>query len=115
MKGNKYYAKRTMCHAGHTHASRREAARCDELHLLQKAGEISDLEIEPQFWFVIDGRQVKHPNGRRVGFRPDFIYVENGQWCAEDVKSPATITEAAVLRFALFRHLFPTYELRITK
>lgn len=112
---NKYFARKSVCRQGHTHASKREAARCDELTLLQRSGAISDLEIEPQFWFVIDGRQLKHGNGRRAGYKPDFMYVENGQTIVEDVKSDHTMTEAATLRMALFQHLFPTYELRVVK
>jgi hypothetical protein len=112
---SKYHARRTPCSHGHNHASGREAKRCGELHLLQRAGAIASLRIEPQFWFVIDGKQMKHPNGRRVGYKPDFAYIEvpGLKDVAEDVKSSATMTEAAVLRIALFRALFPDFELRV--
>ena len=115
MARNKYYAKATVCKLGHKHASRREATRCDELHLLQMGGAISDLVVEPQFWFVLNGEQVKHGNGRRAGYKPDFGYVENGRDVVEDVKGGPTSTEAATLRMTLFRHLFPTIELRVVK
>lgn len=113
VRKNKYGAKRTSCHAGHSHASRKEAGRCNELHLLQKSGHISELQVEPLFLFTIDGRQIKHPNGRRVGYKPDFAYRENGRKVAEDVKSRATMTEAATLRIAIFRALYPDVDLRI--
>ncbi len=71
------------------------------------------MEVEPEFFFHIGGRQVKHENGRRVGYRPDFTYIEKGVKVAEDVKSKATVTEAFVLRAAIFRALFPTIELRV--
>lgn len=112
---NKYFARKTSCQHGHMHASGREAKRCNELHLLEKAGAIWGLRIEPQFWFIMDGKQVKHQNGRRVGYKPDFAYVEGLQDVVEDVKSKATMTEAAVLRMALFRSLFPEVELRVLK
>lgn len=115
MRGNKFYAKKTTCAHGHKHASKREAARCAELHLLQRAGEIEDLEVEPQFWFVIEGSQVKHGNGRRAGYKPDFAYTEKGLNVVEDVKGGPTQTEAATLRMTLFRHLFPAIELRVVK
>lgn len=118
MRGySKYRAVRTPCNQGHKHASKREAARCDELHLLQRAGEIINLSVEHQFWFVIDGKQVKHPNGRRVGYKTDFAYtIPKGlRDVAEDVKSSATMTEAARLRLTLFQHLFPEIELRVVK
>jgi hypothetical protein len=110
---NKYRAKPTVCRQGHKHASKREARRCDELHLLQRAGHISDLEIEPQFWFVIHHKQLKHANGRRCGYKPDFAYTENGKQIVEDTKG-FRVRDFA-LREALFRHLFPTYELRVIK
>lgn len=111
----KYHAEPTTCIHGHRHASKREAARCVELHLLQQAGEIAGLQVEPQYWFQIDGRQIKHENGRRVGYKPDFYYVEKGRQVVEDVKSKATMTEAAVLRMAVFRALYPTLNLRVVK
>lgn len=113
---SKYFAKKTECKIGHKHASAKEAKRCFDLHMLQAAGEIANLKVEPQFWFVIDGKQVKHPNGRKVGYKPDFFYTipETFQDIAEDVKSPATMTEAARLRMTLFDHLFPEVELRVS-
>jgi hypothetical protein len=40
----KYRAIKAQCNAGHTHDSKREAVRCNELHILQAAGEITDLQ-----------------------------------------------------------------------
>ena len=112
---NKFFAKRTPCPQGHSHASKREAARCGELYLLLRAGQISALTVEPQYWFVIGGYPVKHPNGRRVGYKPDFSYQEGNRTVVEDVKGGPTMTEAAALRMALFRHLYPDIELRVVK
>jgi hypothetical protein len=110
---NKYRAKKTACNHGHTHASKREAQRCDELHLLQKSGLISDLEIEPVFRFVINGNQLKMANGQTARYTPDFAYVEKGQDVVEDVKG--MVVRDFPLRAALFRHLFPTVQLRVIK
>ena len=74
--GNKFSAKKTPCLHGHTHDSAREAKRCNELHLLLRARKIVNLQIQPQFWFHINGKVVKHANGRRCGYRPDFLYSE---------------------------------------
>lgn len=114
---NKYRAKKTTCSNGHIHSSKRESLRCDELHLLERSGVICLLRVEPQFFFVIDGKQVKFPNGRRAGYRPDFSYAEipGLNNVVEDVKSGPTMTEAAALRMAIFRSLFPEFELRIVK
>jgi len=82
----KYRAVKANCNAGHTHDSKREAIRCNELHALEAAGEISDLMIHPQYWFVINGRQLKHSNGRRVGYKSDFEYVENALYPNHDLR-----------------------------
>ena len=109
----KYRAVKAQCGAGHTHDSKREAVRCNELHILQAAGEITDLTIHPQYWFVINGRQLKHPNGRRVGYKSDFEYVENGMLVTEDVKG--VVVRDWPLRRAVFVALFPNHDLRETK
>lgn len=113
MPRNKYRAKPTVCIHGHKHASKREAARCVELHILQQTGEIADLEVEPTFHFVIDGQPLKMSNGHKAKYRPDFIYTENGQEIAEDVKG--FVVRDFPLRAALFRACFPTIELRVVK
>jgi hypothetical protein len=114
---HKYRAKPTTCIHGHKHASKREAARCVELHLLQSAGEIADLVVEPQYWLTVNGVTVKHLNGRRAGYKPDFGYTEPewGQKVVEDVKSGPTMTEAATLRMAWFRALYPEIDLRVVR
>jgi len=109
----KYRAVKSQCRTGHTHDSKREAIRCNELHDLQAAGAISDLIIHPQYWFVINGRQLKHGNGRRVGYKSDFQYVENGINVTEDVKG--VVVRDWPLRRAIFIALFPGHQLRETK
>jgi hypothetical protein len=109
----KYRAVKSQCKTGHTHDSKREAMRCNELHILEAAGEINDLTIHPQYWFVINGRQLKHPNGRRVGYKSDFEYIENGMLVTEDVKG--VVVRDWPLRRAVFKALFPNHDLRETK
>lgn len=109
---HKYGAKKAQCAHGHTHDSQREARRCDELHLLERAGEIEGLEREPKFYFSIEGRQVKHSNGRRAVFTPDFAYWDrqSGQRIVEDSKGFRT--KDYVLRAAFFRAFYPDLVLR---
>lgn len=109
---NKYRAKKTPCRQGHTHASGREAKRCDELHLMLRAGDIEDLELQPQFWFAIDGRQLKHENGRRVGYKADFLYTDrhSGTRIVEDSKG-ASVRDWPI-RKAIFKALNPHLVLR---
>ena len=63
--------------------SRKESARYADLKLLQKAGEISDLTLQPKFDIVINGVKV-------CSYVADFSYTENGVKVVEDVKSEVT-------------------------
>lgn len=109
--GNKYGAKRTECGLGHKHASGKEAGRCAQLHLLQRAGHICGLEVEPTFTFMVGGKPVLHPNGRSAVYKPDFSYIERGRKVCEDVKgNKATLTEASVLRMSFARAFWPDIE-----
>jgi Protein of unknown function (DUF1064) len=110
---NKYGAKKTTCVHGHKHDSRREAARCAELHLLQRAGHISALHIHPLYRFSINHVPIKMGNGGQASYTPDFYYIENGKMIVEDVKG--FIVRDFPLRAALFRALYPDVELRVTK
>lgn len=109
----KYGAKPTECTHGHKHASRREAARCVDLHLLQRAGHIAELTIEPTYILAPNGEPIVMGNGHKARYRPDFVYRENGALVAEDVKG--MIVRDFPLRAALFRLCFPEIELRVVK
>lgn len=111
-----YFARKSPCNHGHTHASMKEARRCNDLHLLQAAGEIAGLKYEPRFHFHINGREVKMRNGQTARYSPDFTYVDVAKavQVAEEVKAKnGHVQEAAALRMALFRALWPEIELRI--
>lgn len=110
----KWKAKKAYCREGHKHDSISEAKRCDELHMMYAAGLIEDLIVWPQFWFVIGNRQVKHDNGRRLGVKLDFGYIQDGVDVVEDVKptSKAADSRDWPIRKAIFKALFPTYDLR---
>lgn len=114
MRGNKYGARKTVCIHGHTHASKREAVRCVELHILQQAGQILGLSLEPQIFFEIKGKPVKHPNGRRVGYKGDFGYVERGVKVIEEVKPASKDARGRdyALRIAIAKALYPSLDFR---
>lgn len=110
---SKYGAKRTACAHGHSHASKREAGRCADLHLLLRAGQISGLAVEPTFILKSDGEPILMGNGHKARYRPDFTYIEAGRAVAEDVKG-FTVRDFP-LRAALFRACYPHIELRVVK
>lgn len=77
------------------------------LHIKQRAGLICDLEFQHQFWFEIHGKQIKHDNGRRVGFKADFVYwdIERKKCIVADAKG-YTVRDWP-LRKAIFKALYP--------
>lgn len=85
----KYHNKKTE-HEGYTFDSKAEAARYRVLRLMQDAGEISDLELQPRFELLpafIDASGTKH---RAITYRADFAYIEDGRRVVEDTKGYQT-------------------------
>lgn len=80
---SKYHATPTMVD-GIRFASRAEANRYGELKMLARAGEITDLELQPRFPLVV--------NGVKVGtYVADFRYRDRGgATVTEDVKGVRT-------------------------
>ena len=77
---HKYHAVPTVVD-GYRFASKREARYYQNLKLLEKAGAIQDIELQPAFALVVNG----HPIGV---YRADFRYVdcETGGVVTVDVK-----------------------------
>lgn len=95
-RSNKYGAKRTRVN-GIWFDSKREAERYKLLKAMQMAREITDLELQPEFPLMIGDRPVLmrskgYPNGRRVKYRADFRYKQDGKIVVEDSKGFATET-----------------------
>lgn len=85
---NKYGARRTWSNlCQRMFDSRKEAIRGEELTLLEKAGEIKDLEFQPKFILSEDPK---------LTYTADFRYVEDGQSIVEDAKG--MMTEATRVR-----------------
>jgi hypothetical protein len=117
LKGNKFHAKKAMVD-GIKFDSQREAARYSELKIMERAGLIRDLELQPQFFLAVGERPVlirstRYKNGRQAKYSADFAYwdVERGRRVVEDVKSPATRTEAYVIRKAVVEAMYPDLQI----
>ena len=65
--------KKAVCGSGHRHDSKEEACYCDQLALLQKAGEILGYELQKTFKLEVNGQLIcRH----RVDF---LVYTLTGQ------------------------------------
>lgn len=102
---NKYNAKTTVFD-GLKFASKREAKRYCELKMLESSGDIERLMVQPAYPLKNESITVRYPNGRVARYTADFEYFENGELITEDVKSRATMTEAAKLRIAVFESIY---------
>ena len=88
--GHKYGAVRTEVD-GHKFASKAEAKRYGELKLLEKAGKIAHLTLQPSFMLLVWDCEVKHDV--QIGsYVADFQYwdMEQEKIVIEDVKGVRT-------------------------
>lgn len=112
MAVNKYRAIKTY-NDGKQFASKAESRRYSELKLLQRAGEISDLKLQPQFPFIIGDKPVISKNKRQLKYIADFSYVDrNGSVVIEDCKG--FFTPESRLKIALTEAIYGI-EVRLVK
>jgi hypothetical protein len=77
------YKAQPVEHDGIRFASKKEGKRYLELKLLERAGQITRLELQPRFDLII--------NGKNCGFyKADFRYFQNGKRITEDCKGMRT-------------------------
>lgn len=85
----KYHNRRTVVD-GIVFDSAREARRYSELKLLERAGEIENLELQKEYELIppqwIGGKRAE----RAVKYKADFAYRENGETIVEDTKGVRT-------------------------
>ena len=95
--------------------SRLEAERYAQLKLMERAGAIRDLELQPEYElipsFKKDGK-----TWRRTVYKADFRYIlaEGDRIIIEDVKgSTAVITDVFRLKQKLFEYRYPELTIKI--
>lgn len=89
-----------------------EATRYKELKLLLRAGEISNLELQPRF-LLQDSFKKNGRTFRKIEYVADFQYIENGKTIVEDVKGLQT--DVFKLKHKIFEKVYPDLELKIIK
>ena len=89
-----------------------ESKRYKELALLQKAGEIRNLELQPRF-LLQDSFRKNGKTYRKIEYIADFQYIEKVKIIIEDVKGKET--EVFKLKRKLFEYRYPDFELKIIK
>jgi hypothetical protein len=115
MPKNKYYNKKVTVD-GITFDSKKEANRYCELRLLERAGQIKNLERQKVFELIPTQREIlpeKDKNGnhkvgkvieRPIKYKADFTYIENGKLVVEDTKGYRTTEYVMKRKMMLFLH-----------
>ena len=110
----KYHNKKTVID-GIKFDSKLEAKRYVQLKILERAGVIRDLELQPEYELIPSFRK----NGktwRRTVYKADFRYIlaEDDSYIIEDVKgSTSVITDVFRLKQKLFEYKYPELTIKI--
>lgn len=100
---SKYHSRKQTID-GHVFASKREAQRYSELKMLEKVGEISNLELQKRFELIpsqrIDGKVVERP----CYYVCDFAYCEGGKQVIEDAKGMKTEVYKIKKKLMLYKY-----------
>lgn len=121
-KYNKYKNTKVVVN-GITFDSKKEANRYKELIMLQRAGVITDLELQRNFELIpkqcepdtIGKRGGVHKGKiieRNCVYRADFCYKKNGQLIVEDTKGMRTPDYIIKRKLMLFIHGIRIHEIR---
>lgn len=94
----KYRSRATICFSGHKHPSKIEANYCDQLRLLQKAGQIISYKCQVKFDLAVNGKLIC----RHI---VDFLVMTDKGEEVHEVKGFAT--RDWKLKRKLFKVLYP--------
>lgn len=117
---NKYHSTKCKCRQGHIHDSVKEAQRCNELTLLQRAGTIINLRQQVKYVLIPTQRELAsgcYTKGKykgqpkqgkvlekEIAYYADFVYTENGTEVVEDVKGVRTEVFKIKRKLMLYVH-----------
>lgn len=87
-----------------------EANRYQELKLLQRAKQISNLRLQVPF-LLQEGFKKNGKTHRKIEYIADFVYEENGQTIVEDTKGMKT--ETFKIKQKLFEYKYPELSIKI--
>ena len=97
MAYSKYKNCKTLIN-GHEFASKAEAKRYVELHVLSNAGVISQLKLQVKYELIPKQRRCDGKMERACHYLADFEYIENGNLIVEDVKGGKSTPEFIIKR-----------------
>ena len=101
-QNNKYHVsnKEKRTKDGIVFASKAEMERYDELKMLEKAGKISELKLQPKFLLI---PKIKKGD-RATYYIADFAYTKDGERIVEDVKGFKTALYKLKIKLLLWKY-----------
>jgi hypothetical protein len=113
MKKNKYFAKKTKGSSGKIYDSKKESIRAYELKLLERAGNISNLQEQVPFVILATFKDSLGKTERGIKYIADFTYTEDGKNIIEDLKSKFTAKlKDYIIKRKLIKSLYPDHIFR---
>ena len=109
---NKYRNRKTIVD-GIKFDSKAEANRYIELKMLEKAGYIKQLKLQPKFTLQESYKSNKGQTVRAITYKADFTYFQDGKNVVEDVKGMET--KEFKLKKKLFEYKYPNLDFRLIK
>jgi len=120
MTATRKYGNRRIEVNGEWFDSVAEAARYRELLLLEAAGQVEDLTLQPEYELQPAFRDARGRKHRAIKYIADFRYIEvidpqsiQGRTVVEDVKGMRT--EVFKLKEKLFRFRYPSIDFRVVE
>lgn len=98
---------------GITFASQLEAARYQELKLLERSGAIVNLELQPRFVLQEGFRDVKGRRHKPIIYVADFGYDEPGNPARVIEDAKGALTDVFKIKQKLFLCLYQHYDFRL--
>lgn len=109
------YGNKKVIVDGITFDSKKEAKRYTELKLLERAGQIQNLELQKEFELIPTQREADTVGIRggikkgkviehSVKYKADFVYTENGKTVVEDTKGMRTKDYIIKRKLMLYVH-----------
>ena len=103
------YGNKKVTVDGYQFDSIAEARRYEQLRLMQKAGAISDLRLQPKYELQKAFKDFEGKTQRAIVYIADFSFNENGLRVAEDCKGAVTKEYAIKKKLFLFKYFDLTF------
>ena len=109
IRAGKYHSKKTVID-GINFDSKKEAMRYQELKLLERAGKIRDLKLQPEYELIPKFKK-NNKTYRKTIYKADFSYfdIEGNKYIIEDVKGFKT--DVYKLKKKLFEYTYTDLEI----